>query len=92
MANGHDGPRAEVGDTLLRRGADTLLSRSAWIDGLGLLVKSATIFPGNADRDLPTIGGGVSLFDDATGTLAATLDFRLVTKWKTAGDSLLAAR
>ena len=38
------------------------------------------------------VNGGVSLFDDETGTLAAIVDFHLVTKWKTAGDSLLAAR
>ncbi len=32
------------------------------------------------------------LFDDATGGLDAVVDFHLVTKWKTAADSLLAAR
>jgi ornithine cyclodeaminase len=37
------------------------------------------------------IGGGVMLFDDATGELAAVIDFHLITKWKTAGDSLMAA-
>ena len=92
LAKGHELPKAEIGDTFLYRGDDTLLSRSAWIDGLGLAVKSATIFPGNAAQNLPTINGGVSLFDDATGQLAAIIDFHLVTKWKTAGDSLLAAR
>ncbi|MEM8822343.1 MAG: ornithine cyclodeaminase [Pseudomonadota bacterium] len=88
---GHDLPRAEIGDTLLYRDPDTLLSRAAWIDGLGALVKTATIFPGNADLGKPAIGGAVSLFSDQDGTLAAMLDFTLVTKWKTAGDSLLAA-
>jgi len=92
LAAGHDLPKAEIGDTFLYRGKDTLLSRSAWIDGLGIAVKSATIFPGNPDREVPMVNGGVSLFDDETGTLAATVDFHLVTKWKTAGDSLLAAR
>lgn len=89
---GHSLPRAEIGDTFLRRGEDTLLSRSAFIDGLGIAVKSATIFPGNAGGDVPTINGAVSLFADADGTLEALVDFHLVTKWKTAGDSLLAAR
>lgn len=92
LAGGHALPRAEVGDTLLYRGADTLLTRSAWIDGLGLAVKAATIFPGNAARGLGTVNGAVNLYDDATGLLEALVDFRLVTKWKTAGDSLLAAR
>ncbi|MFG6567061.1 ornithine cyclodeaminase family protein [Sulfitobacter sp. 1A13679] len=92
LAAGHDLPKAEIGDTFLYRGKDTLLSRSAWIDGLGIAVKSATIFPGNPDREVPMVNGGVSLFDDVTGTLSAIVDFHLVTKWKTAGDSLLAAR
>lgn len=91
LAAGHDLPKAEIGDTFLRRGGDTLLSRAAWIDGLGSLVKTATIHPGNAPEGLPTINGAVSLFDDRTGQLSAMVDFHLVTKWKTAGDSLLGA-
>jgi ornithine cyclodeaminase len=89
---GHARPRAEIGDTLLRRRDDTLLNRAAWIDGLGLLVKAATIFPGNLAAGTPTINGSVTLYSDATGELEAVIDFHLVTKWKTAGDSLLAAR
>lgn len=89
---GHRLPKAEVGDTFLFRGKDTLLTRSAWIDGMGLAVKAATIFPGNADAGQPTVNGAVNLYSDADGTLEALVDFHLVTKWKTAGDSLLAAR
>ena len=50
---GHRLPRAEVADTFLYRGGDTLLNRVAWIDGLGLLVKCATLFPGNVAQGLP---------------------------------------
>lgn len=89
---GHDLPKAEIGDTLLGRRQDRMLSRSAWIDGLGLAVKTATIFPGNGQFDLPSVNGGMCLYSDRDGTLDALVDFRLVTKWKTAGDSLLAAR
>ena len=89
---GHSLPRAEIGDTFLYRGTDTLLSRAAWIDGLGQLVKTATIFPGNPDAGLPIVNGAASVFSDTDGTLAALVDFHLLTKWKTAGDSLLAAR
>jgi ornithine cyclodeaminase len=92
LAEGHALPRAEIADAFLTRGGDTLLNRAAWIDGLGLLVKSATVFPDNADHGIPAVNGGVSLYDDATGQLEAVLDFHLVTKWKTAADSLLAAR
>ena len=88
LAAGHRRPRATVTDGFLRRGPDTLLNRAAWIDGMGSLVKTATVFP-SAD---PPVNGAVTLFSDRDGTVEATLDFHLVTKWKTAGDSLLAAR
>ena len=92
LAAGHRLPKAEINDTFLYRDPDTLLSRAAWIDGLGLAVKSATIFPRNPDRGEPMVNGAVTLFSDTDGTLEAIVDFHLVTKWKTAGDSLLAAR
>ncbi|WP_333711993.1 ornithine cyclodeaminase family protein [Yoonia sp.] len=92
LADGHKGPRAEVADVLLYEGENTLLNRSAWIAGLGLAVKCATIFPGNKAQGKPAIGGAVNLFSGQDGALEAILDFHLVTKWKTAGDSLLAAR
>ena len=88
---GHQRSKAQVEDTFIYRKEDTLLSRSAWIDGLGLAVKSATIFPHNSIVSIPKINGAVSLFSDKTGVLEAILDFHLVTKWKTAGDSITAA-
>ncbi len=88
---GHRLPLSDIKDMFLYRDKDTILNRGAWIDGLGALVKAATVFPGNAAKGLPTIYGVVSLFDDVTGDLNAILDFHLVTKWKTAGDSLLSA-
>ena len=92
LAAGHDLPKAEISDSFLYRGNDTLLQRQAWIDGMGIGVKSATVFPGNPAQGVPMIHGGVTLYDDAHGILEALIDFHLVTKWKTAGDSLLGAR
>ncbi|WP_265501523.1 ornithine cyclodeaminase family protein [Paracoccus beibuensis] len=92
LAAGHALPRATVADTFLYRGNDTLLTRSAWIEGLGLAVKAASVFPGNPARGEELINGVVNLLDDRTGQLEAIVDFHLVTRWKTAGDSLLAAR
>lgn len=89
---GHKLPKAEIGDTFLYRGDDTMLTRSAWIDGLGIAVKTANIMPGNPGRGEPLIHGAVNLYDDATGLLDAIVNFHLVTKWKTAGDSVLGAR
>ena len=92
LIDGHTRPRAELADVFLTRGQDTLLSRAALIDGLGSLVKTATVFPANPANGLAAVNGTASLFDDATGLPAALVDFHLLTKWKTAGDSLLAAR
>lgn len=92
LAQGHTLEKAEIADTFLYRGKDTMLSRAAWIDGLGSLVKTATVFPDNPHIGLPVIHGAVSLFSDINGQLDAIIDFHLVTKWKTAGDSLLAAK
>ncbi|MDX5401029.1 MAG: ornithine cyclodeaminase [Rhodobacterales bacterium] len=91
ITHGHTLPKAEIADTFLYRTPDTLLNRAAWIDGLGLAVKSATIFPGNAAAGKPVVNGGVTLYSDRDGMLEAIVDFHLVTKWKTAGDSLCAA-
>ena len=92
LAAGHGLPAAQVDDVFLYQGDNTLLNRSAWIKGMGLAVKCATIFPGNRPVGKPMVNGGVTLYSDDDGTLEAILDFHLVTKWKTAGDSLLAAR
>lgn len=91
FTSGHKLPKAQIGDTFLYRDPDTLLSRAAWIDGMGMAVKTATIFPGNPGRGSPMINGAVSLFSNENGALEAIVDFHLVTKWKTAGDSLFAA-
>lgn len=88
---GHRLPQPDIKDLFVYRGPDTLLDRATWIDGLGALVKVATVVPGNAVRKKPSVNGAVTLYDDVTGELTALVDFHLVTKWKTAGDSLLAA-
>lgn len=91
LTEGHKLPKAKIKDTLITRRDDTLLSRVAWIDGLGQLVKTATIFPKN-NKKKSIINGSVSLFSDQSGELEAFIDFHLLTKWKTAADSLLAAK
>ncbi len=88
---GHRLPQPDIKDLFCYRGPDTILDRATWIDGLGALVKVATVVPGNGARGKPTVNGAVTLYDDVTGELTALVDFHLVTKWKTAGDSLLAA-
>ena len=89
---GHRLPAGENGDMLLSRGEDALLSRAAWIPGLGALVKTATVMPGNPARGRAAVNGAAALFDDGDGRLSALIDFHLLTRWKTAADSLLGAR
>ena len=88
---GHQLPKARISDRVLQRADQSLLMRSAWIDGLGMAVKIATIFPDNAKQQLPSVQGNVLLYDDASGVPEAMVDFDLVTRFKTVGDSLLAA-
>lgn len=94
MQTGHALPKAEIGDLLLQSSPNALLTRGAWIDGLGMAIKSMSVFPENTglSPELPTIQGGVLLFEGKTGGLKAVIDGILVTKWKTAGDSVLGAR
>ena len=89
---GHRMATPEISDQFLHRGDDTLLSRAAWIDGVGVAVKSVTVMPDNATHGLPSVHGAMVLFEDKTGQVEAVIDSALVTKWKTAGDSVLGAR
>ncbi|WP_028466649.1 ornithine cyclodeaminase family protein [Nisaea denitrificans] len=89
---GHRLPRARIGDQLLERDGDALLTRCAWIDGLGMGVKSASVMPGNTAAGLPTVQAAMLVFADGTGTPEAVLDGTMVTDWKTAADSVLGAR
>lgn len=92
LADGHRGGPPRLGDLFLRRGEDTLLTRSAWIDGLGMAVKSVSVMPGNAAAGLPTVQGALILFEDGSGRIEAVIDSAIVTKWKTAADSVLGAK
>ncbi len=89
---GHRGPAPEMGDTFLHRGGDVMLSRAAWIDGLGAGVKSVTVLPGNPVHGRPSVQGAMLVFDDTTGAPKAVIDNALITRWKTAADSVLGAR
>lgn len=85
---GHHNNKAQISDQFVTRGDDTLLSRAAWVDGLGIAVKSVTVFPGRRS----SVQGAMLLFDDKTGAVEAIIESSLVTKWKTAADSLLGAK
>ncbi len=91
---GHRASRADIDDILFKHGDNALLNRAAWIQNKGIGVKTATIFPNNAELStpIPSVQSIFTLFDDQTGTPLAIIDGKLVTKWKTAGDSVFAAK
>lgn len=88
---GHRLPKAQVGDTFLGASGNTLLSRAAWIEGLGFGVKSVSVMPGNVALGLPSIQGAMLVFEDKQGALRAMIDSAVITNWKTAADSVLGA-
>ena len=92
LRQGHALPRAQIRDVFLGPPTGTMMSRSAWIEGLGYGAKTFTVFDGNAARGLPTVQGAMLVFDKDDGRLRAIIDSPLVTEIKTAADSVLGAR
>lgn len=71
--------------------AATLLLMPAWREGGAIGIKLATIFPGNAARDLPAVYASYMLLDGRTGAPRAMLDGTELTRRRTAAASALAA-
>lgn len=91
LRQGHLLPRAEIADLFLGPATGTMMSRAAYIEGLGYGAKSFTVFDANAARDLPTVQGAMLVYGAGNGSLQAIIDSRLVTEFKTAADSALGA-
>lgn len=89
---GHQTTRAEVGDLFLGPPQGTLLNRAAYIAGTGYGVKAVTVFDDNPAHGLATVQGAMLVFEPEHGCLKAVIDSRLVTEFKTAGDSVLGAQ
>lgn len=94
IVSGHALPKARIADSVLERGSQRLLSRAAWIDGLGSAVKTVSIYPDNPAKEgsLPSVQGACMLFEDGSGRPYAIIDSELLTYWKTAADSVLGAK
>ena len=91
LLDGHRLPKAAIGDLFLSQPGTTLMSRGAMIHGLGAAVKNFTVMPGNPANGLPTVQGMLTLFAPETGSVTALVDSALVTRIKTAADSVLGA-
>lgn len=69
----------------------SLLIMPSWQVGEKIVVKLATVAPGNAGRNLPTIHGLIALLDAQTGVVECLMDAGEVTARRTAAASALAA-
>lgn len=63
----------------------------AWSPSGNIGVKMVTVFPSNASKQLPSIYGTYTLLDGATGIPLAIMDGRILTLYRTAATSVLAA-
>ena len=68
-----------------------IMMMPAWRSGEYVCIKLVNMFPGNADRNLPSVSGIVVLFDGRTGELLAQIDGGEITARRTAATSALAA-
>lgn len=91
IRQGHLRPRASIADAFLGPAEATMVSRGAFVPGLGYGVKAFTVYDGNAAAGLPTVQGAMIVFDPQHGGVSALIDCQLVTAWKTAADSVLGA-
>ncbi|MDJ0608639.1 MAG: ornithine cyclodeaminase family protein [Kiloniellales bacterium] len=69
----------------------TLLLMPAWQPGRQIGVKIVTVFPSNADRNLPAVMGAYLLIDGKTGSPKALIDGPMLTLKRTAAASALAS-
>src|SRR5438067_1606079 len=69
----------------------SLLLMPAWQNGRSIVLKVATVVPGNTMRGLPTVDAVVLAFDGRDGSLRAVLDGGEVTARRTAAASALVA-
>ncbi len=63
----------------------------AWADGGHIGIKMVTVFPNNGAKSLPSIYGTYTLLDGETGIPLATMDGSVITLFRTAAASVLAA-
>lgn len=73
----------------------TLLLMPAWNQGAGesfIGIKVIAIFPGNLGRGIPSLTGSYMLLEGETGVPLALFDGGILTRWRTAAASALAAR
>lgn len=94
LQQGHAGSRP-LGDSYVIGDAGfSLFSRGVILPGQGAGFKLASICPANSTAlpPLPSEQAAFLVLDEHSKSIAALLDGPAITRWKTAGDSALAAR
>ena len=93
LQKAHLTPAPTIADQHLKMEKGGMLNRVAWIPGLGVGLKTVSVFPENPSKPvpLPTVQGVFVLFDDQDGQVKALIDGATITRWKTVADSLLGA-
>jgi ornithine cyclodeaminase len=94
LDSGHSGSRPQGGSYFIGDAHFGLFSRGVILPGKGAGFKLASIYPVNgvACPPLPTEQAAFLVLDERTKSIVAMLDGPEITRWKTAADSVLAAR
>jgi ornithine cyclodeaminase/alanine dehydrogenase-like protein (mu-crystallin family) len=90
---GHRGERPGTDDLLIQSGPFSVFSRGVVLPGYGAGVKVCSIFPPNAQKDvpMPTEDAIFVTIGEDRKTISCILDGPEITRWKTAADSALAS-
>ena len=92
----HGGPRPLIARASIEAShgsvTHTYFNLPAFVPGVAMGTKIATILPDNPDRNLPAVQGLYALFDGADGRPVAVIDGMALTYRKTAADSALGAQ
>jgi ornithine cyclodeaminase/alanine dehydrogenase-like protein (mu-crystallin family) len=83
--------RMLLGETLKGGAQNDWLMLPAWQYGTCFGIKLASVFPGNAARNLASVQGAYLLFDGETGETLCGMDGAMLTLRKTAANSAAAA-
>lgn len=94
MCKAHLGPRPQGDSYFIGDANYGLFSRGVILPGSGAGLKLASIFPANSYivPRLPSEQAVFVVIDETTKAISAVLDGPEITRWKTAADSVLAAK
>src|ERR1700681_1777444 len=79
--------------TAARTGSGLLGSMPGWVEGVGLVIKAVSVFPGTAAASgRPSHQGVIALFDEHDGTPLCVMDAAYITAMRTGGAAAVSVR